>query len=86
MGVDGWLRMHLVPKELRWVRGLLRRKNVSMRLQAYKDALLASSETDTSVIKRTIGAPARALTGPWTEKILGMEDENADYEQFERFY
>ncbi|MER2090282.1 MAG: nitronate monooxygenase, partial [Sporosarcina sp.] len=53
--------------------------------QAYKEALLASSETDTTVIKRTLGAPARALTGRWTETILGMEAENADYEALKNF-
>ena len=53
--------------------------------QVYKDALIASSETDTTVIKRTLGAPARALTGKWTETILGMEAENADYEALKDF-
>ncbi|NYF24090.1 nitronate monooxygenase family protein [Sporosarcina sp. JAI121] len=53
--------------------------------QAYKEALLASSETDTTVIKRSLGAPARALTGRWTETILGMEAENADYEALKNF-
>lgn len=48
--------------------------------QAYINLLLASSETDTTVIKRTLGAPARALTGSWTKKIIDMEAENADYE------
>lgn len=53
--------------------------------KAYLDALLASTETGTTVIKRTIGAPARALTGPWTEKIIDLEKENANYEKLEDF-
>ena len=53
--------------------------------QAYKDALLASSEMGTTVIKRTLGAPARALTGNWTEKILGMEAQQANYEALKDF-
>ncbi|PLR69592.1 MULTISPECIES: NAD(P)H-dependent flavin oxidoreductase [Bacillaceae] len=52
---------------------------------AYKAALVNSSERDTVVIKRSIGAPARALAGPWTAKILEMEDEHADYEQLKDY-
>ena len=47
--------------------------------QAYINLLLASSETDTTVIKRTLGAPGRALTGSWIQKIINMEAGNADY-------
>lgn len=47
---------------------------------AYKEALIESNEYDTVVIKRSIGAPARALRSPFTEKILQVEDENPTYE------
>ncbi|WP_301108171.1 nitronate monooxygenase family protein [Sporosarcina sp.] len=47
---------------------------------AYIEALLASSEQDTAVIKRTIGAPARALSNDWTSKILELESEGAGYQ------
>lgn len=47
---------------------------------AYKEAILNSTETDTTVIKRSIGAPARALTGEWTEKILQLEEQEVGYE------
>jgi len=47
---------------------------------AYIESLLASSEQDTTIIKRTIGAPARALSNEWTKKILQLEAENAGYE------
>src|SRR6185312_4132539 len=53
--------------------------------QVYKDTLLASEETDTTVIKRTLGAPARALTGKWTEKIIEMEANHADYDALKDF-
>jgi enoyl-[acyl-carrier protein] reductase II len=52
---------------------------------AYKSALVNSSERDTVVIKRSIGAPARALAGPWTAKIVEMENEHADYEQLKDY-
>lgn len=47
---------------------------------AYKQAILNASEQDTVVIKRTIGAPARALKSPWTQTILDIEQENPTYE------
>ncbi|MCD7033955.1 nitronate monooxygenase family protein [Metabacillus sp. GX 13764] len=47
---------------------------------AYKEALLKSTENDTAVIKRSIGAPARALSGSFTDKILQLEKESAGYD------
>lgn len=52
---------------------------------AYIESLLASNEQDTAVIKRTIGAPARALSNEWTNKILEMEAENAGYEGLKNY-
>ena len=48
--------------------------------QAYIDALLNSSETDTTVIKRSIGAPARVLKNSFTEEILEIENVTPTYE------
>lgn len=52
---------------------------------AYKKALLASSEADTVVIKRALGAPARALKGVWTDQILELESKEATYEALEDY-
>ncbi|WP_243290851.1 nitronate monooxygenase family protein [Bacillus sp. FJAT-47783] len=46
----------------------------------YKEALVNGDETDTVVIKRSIGAPARAIHNVWTEKILEMEAQSGTYE------
>jgi len=46
----------------------------------YKQAILEANETSTVVIKRTIGAPARALKNPWTDKILDIEEKDPNYE------
>lgn len=51
----------------------------------YKQALIKSTETDTTVIKRSIGAPARALINPWTERILEVEAETPTYEALKSF-
>lgn len=41
--------------------------------QAYKEALVAGQETDTLVIERTLGRPARVLRTPLAEQILAIE-------------
>src|SRR5690625_5024309 len=46
----------------------------------YQQALLDADETSTVVIKRSIGAPARALKSDWTDKILEIERKNEGYE------
>jgi len=51
----------------------------------YKQALLDSSETGTTVIKRSIGAPARALVNQWTEKILEVEASSPTYEALKEY-
>lgn len=51
----------------------------------YKQALVDSSETGTTVIKRSIGAPARALINPWTEKIRDIEAVTPTYEALREY-
>ncbi|MGD8189971.1 NAD(P)H-dependent flavin oxidoreductase [Brevibacillus ginsengisoli] len=48
---------------------------------AYKEALLKGTEHDTSVIKRTLGAPARVVRTKGSEAILEMEHKGFGYEQ-----
>lgn len=52
---------------------------------AYKKALVEGSEADTVVIKRSLGAPARAIANPWTKKILEIERKNGGYDQLKDF-
>lgn len=47
--------------------------------EAYKQAILTADETSTVVVKRSIGAPARAIKNKWTDKILKIEKENKGY-------
>lgn len=51
----------------------------------YKQALISYQENDTVVIKRSIGAPARAIANIWTDRILTLEKENAVYEQLKDY-
>lgn len=77
----GWMAAHALGADgIEMGTRFIATKECVHASQAYLDALLNSDETDTTVIKRTLGAPARALTGPWTEKIIALEEENADYE------
>lgn len=52
---------------------------------AYKQAILEAHENSTTVIKRSIGAPARALKGEWTEKILEIEKGEGGYESLKDY-
>ncbi|MBO8171179.1 MAG: nitronate monooxygenase [Bacillaceae bacterium] len=53
--------------------------------EAYKNAILKGKETDTMVIKRSLGAPARTIRTPFAEKILQMEREGAVYEDLKDY-
>ncbi len=46
----------------------------------YKEALVAGNETETSIIKRTIGAPGRVISNKWAEEILAIENVNPTYD------
>lgn len=47
--------------------------------EAYKQAIINADENATVVIKRSIGAPARALKNDWTKAILQAEEEMGGY-------
>jgi NAD(P)H-dependent flavin oxidoreductase YrpB (nitropropane dioxygenase family) len=53
--------------------------------QAYKEMLVKRTETDTTIIKRSIGAPGRVLANDWSEKILQVEEAGGGYEQLKSF-
>ncbi|WP_226681063.1 NAD(P)H-dependent flavin oxidoreductase [Sutcliffiella horikoshii] len=46
----------------------------------YKERLVDGTENDTVVIKRSLGAPARAIQNKWTDQILQLEQEAKGYE------
>ncbi|KGX91533.1 2-nitropropane dioxygenase [Pontibacillus halophilus JSM 076056 = DSM 19796] len=47
--------------------------------ERYKQDLLASDSTSTTVIKRSLGTPARALSNTWTERILQLEKDEPGF-------
>lgn len=53
--------------------------------ELYKQAIISGSETGTTVIKRSIGSPARAIANPWTDKIHQIESKTPTYEALKSF-
>ncbi|MBY6050518.1 nitronate monooxygenase family protein [Cytobacillus firmus] len=53
--------------------------------ELYKNRLVEGTENDTVVIKRTLGAPARVIANPWSDKILEIEKQNGGYEQLKDY-
>ncbi|MFD2704956.1 NAD(P)H-dependent flavin oxidoreductase [Salibacterium lacus] len=47
----------------------------------YQETLTRAAETDTVVIKESIGAPGRVLKNRWSEQILEMEKSSPDVEE-----
>ena len=67
----GWMAAHALGAEgIEMGTRFIATKECVHASEAYKNALINSEETDTYVIKRSIGAPARAIKNSWTEKIL----------------
>ncbi|MFB9759207.1 NAD(P)H-dependent flavin oxidoreductase [Ectobacillus funiculus] len=48
--------------------------------EVYKQAIVNAKETDTVIIKRTLGAPGRVLKTEYTQQIIAREQEGATYE------
>ena len=77
----GWMAAHALGAEgIEMGTRFIATKECVHASEAYKEALLTSTESDTAVIKRSIGAPARVLSNDFTEKILRIEGETPTYE------
>lgn len=53
--------------------------------EAYKTSLVEASETDTVVIKRSIGTPGRVIGNTWAKEILAIEEKKGGYEELKNF-
>lgn len=51
----------------------------------YKQAIIDADEHATTVIKRTLGMPARTLKNKWTDTILEIEKNGGDYEALKNY-
>lgn len=77
----GWMAAHALGAEgIEMGTRFIATKECVHASETYKKALIASSEQDTVIIKKSIGSPARTLRNGWTDKILGIEAETPSYE------
>ncbi len=82
----GWMAAHALGAEgIEMGTRFIATKECVDASAAYKEALLASTEADTTIIKRTIGAPARALRNEFTAKILEIEEKEPTYEALKEY-
>ncbi|WP_188454530.1 NAD(P)H-dependent flavin oxidoreductase [Virgibacillus oceani] len=51
----------------------------------YKQALINADENATVVIKRSLGAPARALKNEWTDRIMDLESAHANFDELKPY-
>lgn len=77
----GWMAAHALGAEgIEMGTRFIATKECIHASMAYQNTLIKSGEMDTVVIKRSIGAPARALKNSWTDEILSIEKENPTYD------
>ncbi len=77
----GWMAAHALGAEgIEMGTRFIATKECIHASQLYKQQLIDSTENDTVIIKRSIGAPARTLSNAWTDRILEIEKETPNYE------
>jgi len=82
----GWMAAHALGAEgIEMGTRFIATKECVDASAAYKEALIASTEADTTIIKRSIGAPARALRNEFTAKILEIEEKEPSYEALKEY-
>ncbi|KPN95139.1 nitronate monooxygenase family protein [Lysinibacillus sp. ZYM-1] len=82
----GWMAAHALGAEgIEMGTRFIATKECVDASAAYKEALLASTEADTTIIKRSIGAPARALRNEFTAKILEIEEKMPTYDALKEY-
>lgn len=82
----GWMAAHALGAEgIEMGTRFIATKECVHASREYIEALLQSSETDTTIIKQSIGAPARVLKNEFTEKILEIENETPTYEALKHY-
>lgn len=82
----GWMAAHALGAEgIEMGTRFIATKECVHASQLYKQHLIDSTENDTVIIKRSIGAPARTLSNTWTDRILAVEKETPTYEALKEY-
>ncbi|MCA0987913.1 NAD(P)H-dependent flavin oxidoreductase [Guptibacillus algicola] len=53
--------------------------------ESYKNRIITSKETDTVIIKRSLGAPARVIRNQFAERIQEIESRDEGYESLKEY-
>ncbi|HWL12239.1 MAG TPA: nitronate monooxygenase family protein [Ureibacillus sp.] len=82
----GWMAAHALGAEgIEMGTRFIATKECVHASPQYIQSLLKSTETDTTIIKRSIGAPARCLKNEFAEKILEIEQVSPKYEALKEY-
>ena len=82
----GWMAAHALGAEgIEMGTRFIATKECVHASLAYKQALIDSEETDTTIIKRSIGAPARVIRNAFTDEILEVEQKTPTYEALKSY-
>ncbi len=82
----GWMAAHALGAEgIEMGTRFIATKECVHASEAYKEQLINSTENDTVIIKRSIGAPARTLRSSWTDRILEIESQTPTYEALKEY-
>ncbi|TWT07390.1 nitronate monooxygenase [Planococcus sp. CPCC 101016] len=82
----GWMAAHALGAEgIEMGTRFIATKECVHASDAYKEQLINSTENDTVIIKRSIGAPARTLRSNWTDRILEIESQTPTYEALKEY-
>ncbi len=82
----GWMAAHALGAEgIEMGTRFIATKECVAASEAYVQKIIQSESADTIVVKRSIGAPARALRNEWTEKIIEIEQTNPTYEALKTY-
>lgn len=82
----GWMAAHALGAEgIEMGTRFIATQDCVHASDAYKQALIKSSETDTTVIKRSLGTPGRVLRSAYTDAILAVERAAPDDEALRNY-
>ncbi|MDN7226086.1 nitronate monooxygenase family protein [Planococcus liqunii] len=82
----GWMAAHALGAEgIEMGTRFIATRECVHASEVYKKALIDSTESDTVIIKKSIGSPARTLKNSWTDKILEIEAATPNYEALRNY-
>ena len=82
----GWMAAHALGAEgIEMGTRFIATKECKHASTEYIEALLNSTEVDTTIIKKSLGAPGRVLKNTFAEQILEIEGKQPNYEALKNY-